>query len=98
MTIAIRKHTKLDITFLKSCPILLYFSSLCQILARIVDKKQQDDNELLFSKEREIVENIYSKILDKIDELSKKKGYDQSKFIANSTGLEIDFNELKDPW
>ena len=26
-----QKHAKLDITFLKSCPILLYFFSLCQI-------------------------------------------------------------------
>ena len=26
-----QKHAKLDITFLNSCPILLYFFSLCQI-------------------------------------------------------------------
>ena len=26
-----QKHTKLDVRFLKSCPILLYFFTLCQI-------------------------------------------------------------------
>ena len=51
----------------------------------------------MFSKDREIFRNNYSKRLHKIDELSKKKGYDQLKFIANTTGLEIDFSELKDP-
>ena len=29
MTIAVKKHAKLHITFLKSCPILLYLFSLC---------------------------------------------------------------------
>ena len=36
------------------------------------DKKQQGNNELLVSKEREIFKNIYNKRLNKIDELSKK--------------------------
>ena len=31
MAIAVKKHAKSDITFLKSCPILLYFVTLCQI-------------------------------------------------------------------
>ena len=31
LTIAVKKQTKLDITFLTSCPVLLYFFSLCQI-------------------------------------------------------------------
>ena len=31
LTIAVKKHAKLYITFLKSCPILLYFFKLCQI-------------------------------------------------------------------
>ena len=36
------------------------------------NKKQQGNNELLLSKEREIFKNIYNKRLNKIDELSKK--------------------------
>ena len=32
MTIAVKKHAKLDITFLKSCPILLHFFTLYQII------------------------------------------------------------------
>ena len=36
------------------------------------NQKQLDNNELLFSKEREIFKNIYNKTLGKIDELSKK--------------------------
>ena len=31
LIIGIKKQAKLDITFLKSCPILLCFFSLCQI-------------------------------------------------------------------
>ena len=41
--------------------------------------------------------NIYNKRLDKIDKLSKKIDYGHLKFIVNSTGLETDFSELKDP-
>ena len=37
-----------------------------------LDNKQPGNNELLFSKEREIFKNIYNKRLDKINELSKK--------------------------
>ena len=36
------------------------------------NQKQLENNELLFSKEREIFKNIYNKTLGKIDELSKK--------------------------
>ena len=39
---------------------------------------------------------MYSKRLDKIDELSKKIDYDNLKFIVSSSGLETDFSELKD--
>ena len=51
----------------------------------------------MFSKEREILKNIYSERLNKIDELSKKIDYNNFKFLVNSTGLEADFSELKDP-
>ena len=52
----------------------------------------------MLSKEREIFKNIYKKRLDKIDELSKKIDYGDLKLIVNSTGLETDFSELKDPF
>ena len=51
----------------------------------------------MLSKEREIFKSIYNKILDKIDELSKKIDYGDLKFIVNSSGLETDFSEIKDP-
>ena len=38
-----------------------------------------------------------SKRLNKIDELSKKIDYGNLKFIVNSTRLETDVFELKDP-
>ena len=62
-----------------------------------LDNKQLENNELLISKEREIFKDIYSKRVDKVDELSKKIDYGNLKFIVNSTGLETDFSELKDP-
>ena len=48
-------------------------------------------------KEREIFNNIYNKKLDKVDELSENTDYGDLKFIVNSSGLETDFSELKDP-
>ena len=51
----------------------------------------------MLSKEREIFKNIYIKRLNKKDELSKKVDYGNLKFIVNSTGLETNFSELKDP-
>ena len=62
-----------------------------------LDNKQLENNELLISKERQIFKDIYSKRVDKVDELSKKIDYGNLKFIVNSTGLETDFSELKDP-
>ena len=62
-----------------------------------LDNKQLENNELLISKEREIFKDIYSKRVDKVDELSKKIDYGNLKFIVNSTGLQTDFSELKDP-
>ena len=40
LTIAVKKNAKLDITFLKSCPILLYFLTLCQNFAQDCLSKQ----------------------------------------------------------
>ena len=51
----------------------------------------------MYSKEREILKNIYKKRLDKMDELSKKIDYGDLKFIVYSSGLVTDFSELKDP-
>ena len=50
----------------------------------------------MLSKEREIFKNIYKKRLNKIDELSKKIGYGNLKFIVNSSDLGTNFSELKD--
>ena len=51
----------------------------------------------MLSKGKEIFKNIYSKRLDKIEELSKSIDYSDWKFIVNSRGLQTDFSELKDP-
>ena len=51
----------------------------------------------MLSKKREIFKNIYNKRLNKIDELAKTIDYGDLKFIVNSSGLETDFSELKDP-
>ena len=62
-----------------------------------IKKQQLGNGELLLGKEREICKNIYHERLDKIDELSKKIHYGDMKFIVNSSGLENDFSNLKDP-
>ena len=59
--------------------------------------KQLGNNELLLSKERETFKNIYNKMLDKIDELSKTINYGDLKFIISSSSTETDLGELKDP-
>ena len=61
-----------------------------------LDNKQQGNNELLFSKERERFRNIHNKRLDKIDGLTRKTDYDDVKFKINNTGLKTNFTELKD--
>ena len=68
-----------------------------QIKAIEDNKKQLGNNELLLSKEREIFKNIYNKRLNKITELTKKIDYGDLKIIVNSSGLDTDFSELKDP-
>ena len=50
-----------------------------------------------FQRRENFLKNIYNKRLDKIDELSKTIDYGDLKFTVNSTGLETNFSELKDP-
>ena len=54
-------------------------------------------NKLLISKEREIFKDIYSKRLDKIEELNNKIDYDHLKYVVESSGDEYRFNKIKDP-
>ena len=54
-------------------------------------------NELLISKETEILKDIYNKRLDKIKELDNKIDYDNLKYVVERSGLEYNFNKIKDP-
>ena len=54
-------------------------------------------NKILISKEREIFKDIYNKRLDKIKELDNKIDYDNLKYVVERSGVEYNFNEMKDP-
>ena len=54
-------------------------------------------NKLLISKEREIFKDIYNKRLDKIKELDNKIDYDNLKYVVERSGVEYNFNKIKDP-
>ena len=54
-------------------------------------------NKLLISKETEIFKDIYNKRLDKIKELDNKIDYDHLKYVVERSGLEYNFNKIKDP-
>ena len=54
-------------------------------------------NRLLTSKEREIFKDIHEKRLDKIKELDNKIDYDNLKYVVEKSGLEYNFNKIKDP-
>ena len=54
-------------------------------------------NRLLISKEREIFKDIHNKRLDKIKELDNKINYDDLKYVPEKSGLEYNFNKMKDP-
>ena len=54
-------------------------------------------NRLLISKEKEIFKDIHNKRLDKIKELDNKIDYDNLKYVVEKSGLEYNFNEMKDP-
>ena len=75
-----------------------------QIKAIQDNKEQQvninnsDNNDkLLLSKEREILKDIYSKRLDKIEELNNKIDYNNLKYVVVSSGDEYRFDKLDDP-
>ena len=72
-----------------------------QIVAIRDNKQLISDNDykdkLLISKEREIFKDIYNKRLDKIGELSNKIDYDNLKYVVERSGVEYDFNKIKDP-
>ena len=54
-------------------------------------------NRLLISKEREIFKDIHNKRLDKIKELDNKIDDDNLKYVFEKSGLEYNFNKMKDP-
>ena len=54
-------------------------------------------NRLLISKETEIFKDIYHKRLDKIEELNNKIDYDNLKYVVEKSGLQYNFNKIKDP-
>ena len=54
-------------------------------------------NKLLTLKETEIFKDIYNKRLDKMKELDNKIDYDNLKYVVERSGLEYDFNKIKDP-
>ena len=54
-------------------------------------------NKLLISKEKEIFKDIYNKRLDKIEELNNKIDYDNLKYVVERSGVEYNFNKIKDP-
>ena len=70
-------------------------------LENLKDQNKQlvndDEDKLLFSKEREIFTNIYNKRLDKIEELTKKINGNNLIFTALSSGNTIDFSKKNDP-
>ena len=55
------------------------------------------ENKLLISKEREIFKDIYNKRLDKIEELNNKIDYDNLKYVVERSGVEYNFNKVKNP-
>ena len=66
---------------------------------QLVNINKDDDykDKLLLSKEREIFKDIYSKRLDKIEELSNKIDYDNLKYVVVGTGDKYNFDNLDDP-
>ena len=50
-----------------------------------------------FQKKREIFKNVYSKRLDKIEELNKKIDYKNLEYTVISTGEKFKFDESEDP-
>ena len=72
-------------------------------LKDLKDQNKQLDNisdykdDLLHSKERQIFKNIYSKMLDKIEELTKKTDDNNLTFTTLSMGETVSFSGKNDP-
>ena len=65
---------------------------------QIVNINKDDyNNKLLLSKEREIFKDIYNKRIDRIEELNNKVDYDNLKYPIYATKDLLDFSELTDP-
>ena len=65
---------------------------------QIVNINKDDyNNKLLLSKEREIFKDIYNKRIDRIEELNNKVDYDSLKYPIYATKDLLDFSELTDP-
>ena len=54
-------------------------------------------NKLLISQERDIFKSIYNKIVNNIEELTKKIDNNDFYFIVISAGDQTDFSEVEDP-
>ena len=64
---------------------------------QIVNKDDDYKDKLLLSREREIVKDIYNKILDKIEELNNKIDYNKLNYVVVGTGDKYSFDDLDDP-
>ena len=50
-----------------------------------------------FEREKEIFKNISNERLDKLEQLTKKVIFDNSKYFIESSNMEIDFSGKEDP-
>ena len=64
---------------------------------QIVKKDDDYKDKLLLSREREILKDIYNKILDKIEELNNKIDYNNLNYVVVGTGDKYSFDDLDDP-
>ena len=66
---------------------------------QLVNINNDDDykDKLLYSKEREILKDVYNKRLDKIEEINNKIDYNNLNYVVVGAGDEYDFNNLDDP-
>ena len=66
-------------------------------LVNVNDYDDDYEDKLLHSKEREILENIYKKRLDKIEEIRKEIDDNNLIFTTLSTGETVEFTGKNDP-
>ena len=62
-----------------------------------INKDYDYKNKLLLSKEREILKDIYNKMLDKIEEMNNKIDYDDLENVTLSNDMAYNFSVEKDP-